>query len=76
MGLDIRREKRSSRKLGSHLYRSDIETDESDKRVYTEGQRRQRSGGGQRKRKRSGGNRRIPPHRLMREKFLKGESDL
>lgn len=39
MGLDIKREKRSSRKLGIHLYRSNIEKNESDKRVYTEGQR-------------------------------------
>lgn len=51
MGLDIKREKRSSRKLGIHLYSSNIERNESDKRVYTEGKRQQRSCGVQRKRK-------------------------
>lgn len=51
MGLDIKREKRSSRKLGIRLYRSNIERNESDKRVYTEGQRQQRSCEGQRETK-------------------------
>lgn len=36
MGLDIKREKRSSRKLGIHLYRSNIEKNEKKMRVTRE----------------------------------------